>query len=131
LGYYKGLFRLSRRSRGCPFVDLLFRKPEIFPLAWQYNSRENHDRSGTHDDADGRSLCRVRKSILRERTKAGLDAARKRSRIGGRRPKLRPDQQQEIGTMVSKGTRTAADAARLFNVHPATVLRILAIAAAE
>ena len=61
------------------------------------------------------------RAILRERTMAGLDAARKRGRIGGRRPKLRPQQQEEIVSMVLKGTKTAADAARLFNVHPATV----------
>jgi DNA invertase Pin-like site-specific DNA recombinase len=28
--------------------------------------------------------------MLRERTKAGLESARKQGRIGGRRPKLRP-----------------------------------------
>src|ERR1700724_605366 len=44
----------------------------------------------------------------------------------GRRPKLRPQQQEEIVAMVSKGTKSAADAARLFNVHPATVSRLLA-----
>src|SRR6476659_10002614 len=47
------------------------------------------------------------RAIIRERTKAGLDAARKRGRVGGRRPKLRPDQQNEIVRMVSKGARTA------------------------
>jgi DNA invertase Pin-like site-specific DNA recombinase len=69
--------------------------------------------------------------MLCERTKAGLDAARKRGRIGGRRPKLKPNQQDEILAMVSKGTKTAADAARLFNVHPATVGRLLAKAGAQ
>jgi DNA invertase Pin-like site-specific DNA recombinase len=59
-----------------------------------------------------------------------LDPARKAGRIGGRRPKLRPDQQDEIVDMVSNGTKTAADAARLFNVHPATVSRLLANAGA-
>jgi DNA invertase Pin-like site-specific DNA recombinase len=44
------------------------------------------------------------RAMLRERTKAGLDAARKHGRIGGRRPKLRPNQQDEIVTMVSTGT---------------------------
>jgi DNA invertase Pin-like site-specific DNA recombinase len=70
------------------------------------------------------------RAILRERTKAGLDAARKRGCIGGRRPKLRLVQQNEMVSMVSNGTKTAADAARLFNVHPATVSRILARAGA-
>jgi DNA invertase Pin-like site-specific DNA recombinase len=76
------------------------------------------------------AFAEFERAILRERTKIGLDAARKEGRIGGRRPKLRPNQQDEIVTMVSAGTKTAADAARLFNVHPATVSRLLARAGA-
>jgi DNA invertase Pin-like site-specific DNA recombinase len=76
------------------------------------------------------AFAEFERAILRERTKTGLDAARKQGRIGGRRPKLRPDQQNEIVMMVSKGTKTGADAARIFNVHPATVSRILARAGA-
>ena len=63
--------------------------------------------------------------MLRERTRRGLEAARQRGRIGGRRPKLKPYQQQEIVQLVNSGQKTAADAARLFNVHPATVSRLL------
>jgi DNA invertase Pin-like site-specific DNA recombinase len=63
--------------------------------------------------------------MLRERTRNGLDAARKEERVGGRRPKLKTHQQQEIMHLVSSGQKTAADAARLFNVHPATVSRLL------
>jgi DNA invertase Pin-like site-specific DNA recombinase len=72
------------------------------------------------------AFAEFERAMLRERTKAGLDAARMRGRVGGRRPKLKPHQQDEIIAMVSKGTKTAADAARLFNVHPATVSRVLA-----
>jgi hypothetical protein len=50
--------------------------------------------------------------------------------FGGRRPKLRPNQQDEIVAMVLAGTKTAADAARLFAVHPATISRLLARAGA-
>ena len=64
--------------------------------------------------------------MLRERTKAGLDAAREEGRIGGRRPKLTEQQQSEIQKMVTRGDKSAADAARLFKVHPATVSRLLA-----
>jgi DNA invertase Pin-like site-specific DNA recombinase len=76
------------------------------------------------------AFAEFERAILRERTKTGLDAARKQGRIGGRRPKLRPNQQDEIVAMVSAGTKTAADAARLFAVHPATVSRLLARAGA-
>jgi len=49
-----------------------------------------------------------------------LDSAREEGRVGGRRPKLSDQQQSEIRKMITKGDKTAADAARLFNVHPAT-----------
>lgn len=72
------------------------------------------------------SFAEFERAMLRERTKAGLESARKQGRIGGRRPKLLPQQQAEIVRMVTKGKQTAADAARLFNVHPATISRLLA-----
>lgn len=65
------------------------------------------------------------RAMLKERTHAGLDAARKEGRIGGRPPKLKPQQRLEIVKLVKKGKKTAADAARLFGVHPATVSRLL------
>ena len=71
------------------------------------------------------------RAIVRERTKAGLEHARKEGRIGGRRPKLKPRQQAEIIRMVSKGDKTAADAARLFEIHPATVSRLMSRARVE
>jgi len=72
------------------------------------------------------AFAEFERAMLKERTKAGLDAARLDGRIGGRRPKLSPQQQAEIKKMVSKGDKTAADAARLFKIHPATVSRLLA-----
>lgn len=71
------------------------------------------------------AFAEFERSMLRERTKAGLDSARREGRIGGRRPKLTPQQQAEITRMVSRGEKTAADAARLFKIHPATVSRLL------
>lgn len=72
------------------------------------------------------AFAEFERAMLKERTKAGLDLARQEGRIGGRRPKLTHQQQAEIRKMVSKGHKTAADAARLFKVHPATVSRLLA-----
>jgi DNA invertase Pin-like site-specific DNA recombinase len=72
------------------------------------------------------AFAEFERAMLRERTKAGLDAAREDGRIGGRRPKLTEQQQAEIRKMVTRGDKTAADAARLFKVHPATVSRLLA-----
>lgn len=72
------------------------------------------------------SFAEFERAMLRERTRAGLVAARGEGRIGGRRPKLLPQQQTEVVKMVTQGKKTAADAARLFNVHPATISRLLA-----
>src|SRR2546425_2772017 len=77
------------------------------------------------------AFAEFERAMLRERTKAGLDTARQEGRIGGRRPKLSDQQQSEIRKMITKGDKTAADAARLFKVHPATVSRLLARQAAR
>jgi DNA invertase Pin-like site-specific DNA recombinase len=71
------------------------------------------------------AFAEFERAMLKERTKTGLEAARKEGRIGGRRPKLKPQQQAEIVKMLTKVKKTAADAARLFGVHPATVLPLM------
>jgi DNA invertase Pin-like site-specific DNA recombinase len=72
------------------------------------------------------AFAEFERAMLRERTRAGLEAARRDGRIGGRRPKLTPQQQGEIIRMVSRSDKMEADAARLFNVHPSTISRLLA-----
>jgi DNA invertase Pin-like site-specific DNA recombinase len=72
------------------------------------------------------AFAEFERAMLRERTRAGLESARQDGRVGGRRPKLSDRQQIEIARMVKKGEKTAADAARLFKIHPATVSRLLA-----
>lgn len=72
------------------------------------------------------AFAEFERAMLRERTQAGLQTARREGRIGGPRPKLSGRQHAEIGKMVESGQRTAADAFRLFEVHPATVSRLLA-----
>ena len=72
------------------------------------------------------SFAEFERAMLRERTKSGLEQARKAGRIGGRRPKLTSQQQREIVSLVQTGKKTGAEAARLFRVHPSTVTRLLA-----
>lgn len=71
------------------------------------------------------SFAEFERAMLRERTYNGLNAARKEGRIGGRRHKLTINQQQEIVQLIRSGKKTSAEAARLFNVHPATISRLL------
>ncbi len=72
------------------------------------------------------SFAEFERSMVRERTRMGLQAARERGRIGGRRPKLKPNQRDEVIRMVITGTKTAAEAARLFGVHRSSISRLMA-----
>lgn len=51
------------------------------------------------------AFAEFERAMLRERTKAGLDAARQAGRIGGRRPKLSPEQEAEIEGWSPRATR--------------------------
>jgi DNA invertase Pin-like site-specific DNA recombinase len=72
------------------------------------------------------SFAEFERAMIRERTKAGLEEARRQGRVGGRRPKLTQQQQQEIVRIVNTEHKSSAEAARLFNVHPSTVSRLVA-----
>ena len=63
--------------------------------------------------------------MVRERTRAGLKAAREQGRKGGRRPKLMAHQKTEILAMLAAG-RAGAEIARIFRVHRATISRVAA-----
>ena len=65
------------------------------------------------------------REMIRERTRAGLERARKKGRHPGRKPKLSDDQRREIRDLVRSGKRTEAEAARLFNVHRSTISRVM------
>jgi DNA invertase Pin-like site-specific DNA recombinase len=71
------------------------------------------------------SFAEFEREMIRERTKAGLEAARKEGRVGGRRPKLQANQRKDIADNVLSGRRSGADMARLYNISEATVSRIV------
>lgn len=50
------------------------------------------------------SFAEFERAMLRERTKAGLESARREGGIGGRRPKLNTSQRQEILRLVENGS---------------------------
>jgi DNA invertase Pin-like site-specific DNA recombinase len=54
------------------------------------------------------SFAEFERAMLRERTRVGLESAGNEGRIGGRRPKLLPQQQTEVVKMVAQGKKTAA-----------------------
>src|SRR5258707_1355105 len=71
------------------------------------------------------SFAEFERSIVRERTRMGLQAARERGRVGGRQPKLTAHQRAEAIKMVTSGAKSAAEIARLFRVHRSNISRLM------
>ena len=69
------------------------------------------------------SIAQFERERIRERTMEGLDAARKKGRIGGRPPALSTDQKAEVLRLKDEG-RALKDIAALFKVSLATVKRV-------
>jgi DNA invertase Pin-like site-specific DNA recombinase len=72
------------------------------------------------------AFAEFERSMIRERTRLGLLAARERGRVGGRLPKLTAHQRAEAIKMVNSGHKTASEVARLFRVHRSTISRLMA-----
>ena len=49
------------------------------------------------------ALAEMERELIVERTRAGLAAARAKGRIGGRRPKLTPEQWAQAGRLIENG----------------------------
>ena len=69
------------------------------------------------------SIAQFERERISERTKEGLESARKRGRIGGRPPALTPAQKAEVRRMRDDEQRTVSEIARLFTVSERTVRR--------
>lgn len=123
------VWKLDRLSRSLKDVLILMEKIAQIEAGFR-SLTETIDTTS----AGGRMMMQIvgtfaefERAMLRERTRSGLDMARKQGRVGGRRPKLKTQQREEILHLVHSGQKTAADAARLFNIHPSTVSRLLQI----
>ena len=66
------------------------------------------------------------RDIIRERTKLGLERARKEGRIGGGRFILTQKQQAEAVRQIRSGQKTQVEVAQLFGVSKATISRMMA-----
>ena len=71
------------------------------------------------------AFAEFEREMIRERTQAGLQAARAEGRTGGRPPKLTKQQRQDIADNVLSGRKSGADMARLYSISETTVSRIV------
>ncbi|APZ55354.1 recombinase family protein [Salipiger abyssi] len=77
------------------------------------------------------ALAEFERSIIRERTRAGLDAARARGRKGGRPSKLKEDDLKAARAMLADKSITVENVAKRLDVSPATLYRHLPAARAQ
>ena len=123
------VWKLDRLSRSLKDLLLILDKVEKAGAGFR-SLTENIDST----TASGRMMMQMlgafaefERAMVRERTQAGLRSARAQGRRGGRQPKLSPQQQAEVLAMLNAG-RSAADLARLFRVHRATISRVVSSA---
>ncbi|WP_233799707.1 recombinase family protein [Paraburkholderia sp. HP33-1] len=69
------------------------------------------------------ALAEFERGLLRERTQAGLAAARARGRAGGRKPKLDDQQVREIKALLSDPDIQVAEVARRYGVSRTTIYK--------
>ncbi|CAM2164715.1 Transposon Tn552 resolvase [Burkholderia latens] len=72
------------------------------------------------------SLAQFERQLIRERTHAGLKAARARGRAGGRKPKLGPRELREIRALLDSPDVLVGDIAKRYEVSRTTLYRHLA-----
>ncbi len=71
------------------------------------------------------ALGEFERDLIRERTNAGLAAARARGRKGGRRPKMTPDKLATARKLYEAREHTVAQIGEIVGVSPATLYRHL------
>ena len=73
------------------------------------------------------AFAEFERAMIRERTSAGIAAARAEGRVGGRRKKLDAAKRREIAeSVIHRPQESGAEMARLYNVSQPTVSRIVA-----
>ena len=69
------------------------------------------------------SIAQFERERISERTREGLEAAKRRGRVGGRPPALSPAQRDEVRRMRDEEGRRLSEIAQLFRVSVKTVRR--------
>ena len=69
------------------------------------------------------ALAEFERELIRERTSAGLRAARARGRVGGRRKRMTPEQVEQASVLLANPECDVGDICRTFGVHRSTLYR--------
>ena len=119
------VWRLDRLGRSLP--DLVQIVADLEQRGVQFESLTEKIETGS---ASGKlqfhvfaALAEFERGLIRERTQAGLAAARARGRAGGRKPKLDEKQVREIKALLRDPDIQVADVARRYGVSRTTLYK--------
>lgn len=121
------VWRLDRLGRSLPHLIEVVRQLEVDGVGLR-SLTEGIDTT----TANGRlifhlfgALAQFERELMRERTQAGLAAARARGRKGGRPPKLSPEKLRVAKRLLKDPDSTVAEIARTLGVHRSTLHKAL------
>lgn len=77
------------------------------------------------------SLAEFERNLIRERTRAGLDAARSRGRFGGRKPKLDGKQERELRALLRDPKVKVSGVAKRYGVSRTTIYKCVGVVKPE
>ena len=72
------------------------------------------------------AFAQLERDTIVERTRAGLDAAKAKGRVGGRPSVVDAKKLATIKKLVKSGDHSRADIARMVAISPATLYRVIA-----
>lgn len=119
------VWRLDRLGRSLPDLVQIVAELERWGVGFESLTEKIETNSATgkvvfHVFA---ALAEFERSLIRERTHAGLAAARARGRSGGRKPKLGEKQVREIKALLRDPDIHVADVARRYGVSRTTLYK--------
>lgn len=71
------------------------------------------------------AFAQLERDTIVERTRAGLDAARAKGKVGGRPSKVDAAKREQIRKLIASGDHTRVEIADMVKISPATLYRVL------
>lgn len=119
------VWRLDRLGRSLPDLVRIVTELEQRGVAFESLTEriETSSASGKLTFHVFAALAEFERNLIRERTKAGLDAARVRGRVGGRKPKLDAKQIRQIKTLLRDRNTSVTELAKDYGVSRTTIYK--------
>lgn len=119
------VWRLDRLGRSLPDLVRIVSELEQKGVAFESLTEriETSSASGKLIFHVFAALAEFERNLIRERTKAGLAAARVRGRVGGRKPKLDAKQIRQIKTLLRDRNTSVTELAKDYGVSRTTIYK--------